>query len=150
MAEQGVLITSVDPSANPMVRVMTWNIQSGFSIDNYWDLERQARVIKGQEPDVVILQEVSRGWLVTSYADELLWLSRRLDMPYVWGPASDDDLWGNAILSRAPLSDVSVLKYRSTENLKRSAVRAKLATDAGEVWIVATSRRPGRCRQHPP
>lgn len=126
-----------EPIASQLT-VLTWNLQSGFARDNHWDLEAQARVIESQRPDIVILQEVSRGWLATTSADQLLWLSRRLDMPYAWGPASDDDLWGNAILSRAPLSDVAVLRYRSTQNLKRSAVRARVATTRGDVWVIAT------------
>ncbi len=129
---------SADSSIDGSLTVMTWNLQSGFALDDSWSLERQAQVIEAEEPDVLILQEVSRGWLVTSYADELLWLSRRLDMPYAWGPASGDDLWGNAMLSRAPLDDVAVLHYRSTENLTRSAVRATVATSGGDVWVIGT------------
>lgn len=118
--------------------VMSWNLQSGFARDNRWDLKAQARAIAAERPDVVVLQEVSRGWLVSSYTDELLWLSRELDMPYVWGPASADQLWGNAVLSRAPLHDVDVLHYSSTQNLKRSALRVGVATETGTVWVIAT------------
>lgn len=136
-----VLVWSVPaggPPAGATFTVMTYNIQSGFSLTDDWDLEEQARVIESFDPDVVVLQEVSRGWLVTTGSDELLWLSRRLDMPYVWGPASDDGLWGNAILSRAPLSNAAELHYSSTQNFQRSAIRAQVETDAGPVWIFAT------------
>jgi endonuclease/exonuclease/phosphatase family metal-dependent hydrolase len=118
--------------------VMTFNIQSGFSVENDWDLEAQAQVIEAQDPDLVVLQEVSRGWLVTTGSDDLLWLSRRLDMAYVWGPASDDGLWGNAILSRAPLSGGETEQFTATENLKRSAVMAQVATEAGPLWVIGT------------
>ena len=118
--------------------VMTYNIQSGFALDNDWDLEAQARVIEAHDPDIVVLQEVSRGWLVTTGSDDLLWLSRRLDMEYVWGPASDDGLWGNAILSRAPLSDGETEQFTTTQNLKRSVVMAQVATEAGPIWVIGT------------
>jgi endonuclease/exonuclease/phosphatase family metal-dependent hydrolase len=101
---------------------MTYNIQSGFSKDNRWDLEATARVIEQADPDIVFLQEVSRGWLVTTGNDQLHWLSERLGMPYAWGPASSDDLWGNAILSRYRLAGERVVKYDMTHNLKRSAL----------------------------
>lgn len=126
------------PPASATFTVMTYNLQSGFSSDKEWDIEAQARVIETYDPDVVVLQEISRGWLVTTGSDQLLWLSRRLDMPYVWGPASDDGLWGNAILSRAPLSEVAELRYDSTQNFKRSAVRARVETESGPLWIIGT------------
>lgn len=120
------------------VTVITYNIQSGFSRDNYWDLEATARVIEDSGAEVVILQEVGRGWLVTSGNDELLWLSRRLDMPYAWGPASSDDLWGNAILSRFPITSEKVVKFDSTENLKRSALLVEIDTGSEQLTAIAT------------
>lgn len=120
------------------ITVMTYNIQSGFSRDNYWDLEAQARVIEAADPDIVLLQEVGRGWMVLGAADQLLWLSERLDMPYAWGPASDDGLWGNAILSRLPITNEFLVKYDSTQNFKRSAVGALVEADVSLVSAIAT------------
>ena len=124
----------VTPAARPghgeSLAVITYNIQSGFSRDNYWDLEATARVIEESGAELVFLQEVSRGWLVTSGNDQLAWLSRRLDMPYAWGPASSDDLWGNAILSRYPIESERIVKFNSTQNLRRSALLVEL--DVGD------------------
>jgi endonuclease/exonuclease/phosphatase family metal-dependent hydrolase len=118
--------------------VMTYNIQSGFSRDNHWDLEETARVIEAAKPDVVFLQEVGRGWPILSGVDQASWLSRRLDMQLVWGPASQDELWGNAILTRAPILATEVIKYDTTENLKRGAVRAIVESASGPVTLIAT------------
>jgi endonuclease/exonuclease/phosphatase family metal-dependent hydrolase len=126
------------PPASANLRVMTYNIQSGFSVDNHWSLENTARTIEAADPDIVVLEEVSRGWLVTTGVDEMTWLSQRLDMPYVFGANSDDHLWGNAILARAPLSHADVQQYTTTENLQRSVVVAQVATEAGGVWIFGT------------
>ncbi|MGH8914759.1 MAG: endonuclease/exonuclease/phosphatase family protein, partial [Acidimicrobiia bacterium] len=115
------------------LRVMTYNIQSGFSKDNVWDLEATARVIEAADPDVVFLQEVSRGWLVTTGNDQLRWLSQRLDMPYAWGPASTDDLWGNAILSHYPIASEQVVKYDSSDNLRRSALAVGIEVGDGRI-----------------
>ena len=121
------------------INVITYNIQSGFSRNNEWDLEATAQVIEDANADVVVLQEVSRGWLVTSGNDQLAWLSLRLDMPYVWGPASTDDLWGNAVLSRFPVVSESLTRYAATQNLKRSALIVSLEIDEGfELTVVAT------------
>ncbi len=82
---------------NPLpaaVTVMTYNIQAGFSRENIFDLEQTAQTIELNDPDIVILQEVGRGWLVLSGIDEVLWLSQRLEMPFYFGAASDDGTLG--------------------------------------------------------
>jgi len=86
------------------VRVMTYNLHNGFNTEGYLGMEDIALVIESQDPDIVALQEVSRGWVISGRLDMLSWLSRRLDMPYVSGPTADP-FWGNAILSRYPIVD---------------------------------------------
>ncbi len=126
------------PALPATFTVMTYNLQDGFAADNSFDLEAQAETVAAAHPDVVVLQEVSRGWLVTSGADEALWLSHRLKMPIYFGGNSDDGLWGNAILTRAPVSDVKQLRFTVTKNLKRGAVEIRMATVSGEFWVVGT------------
>ena len=84
------------------VRVMTYNLHNGFNTKGKLNIEEIAQVIENNNPDIVALQEVSRGWVVNGRLDMLEWLSRRLQMPYVFGPTADP-LWGNAILSRYPI-----------------------------------------------
>jgi endonuclease/exonuclease/phosphatase family metal-dependent hydrolase len=86
------------------VRVMTYNLHNGFNTEGYLGMEDIAQVIESQDPDIVALQEVSRGWVISGRLDMLSWLSKRLDMPYVSGPTADP-FWGNAILSRYPIVD---------------------------------------------
>ncbi|MBE2221323.1 MAG: endonuclease/exonuclease/phosphatase family protein [Anaerolineae bacterium] len=89
------------------VRIMTYNLHNGFDMMGYLGLEALAQVIEAENPDVVGLQEINRGWVVNGSTDMLAWLSRRLDMPYVWQPTTGE-LWGNAVLSRLPLTDVDL------------------------------------------
>jgi endonuclease/exonuclease/phosphatase family metal-dependent hydrolase len=84
------------------VRVMTYNLHNGFNTKGKLNLEEIAQVIERNNPDIVGLQEVSRGWVVSGRVDMLAWLSQRLNMPYVFGPTADP-FWGNAILSRYPI-----------------------------------------------
>ena len=84
------------------VRVMTYNIHQGFDAYGRHGMEAIAQVIEDEDPDVVALQEVSRGWLINGSVDTLVWLSRRLGMTYAFGPAADP-VWGNAVLSRLPI-----------------------------------------------
>jgi len=120
------------------ITVMTYNIQAGFSRDNVWSLEAIAQTIEAEQPDIVILQEVSRGWPVLTGVDEVAWLSERLAMPYIFGAASRDGLWGNAILTRAPISESLVRRFDSTVNLHRGALEAQVETEIGTLWVYAT------------
>jgi endonuclease/exonuclease/phosphatase family metal-dependent hydrolase len=89
------------------VRIMTYNLHNGFDQMGHLGLEALAQVIEAENPDVVGLQEVNRGWVINGSTDMLNWLSQRLDMPYVWGPTTGP-LWGNAVLSRLPLNEVNL------------------------------------------
>jgi len=87
------------------VRVMDYNLHDAVNTDGHVDPEALARAIEESGAEIVGLQEISRGWLVWGGMDMLTWLSQRLDMLYVWGPTADEQ-WGNAILSRYPITRV--------------------------------------------
>lgn len=82
-----------------VLRIMTYNTHQGFDTSGRLNLESLASVIEAETPDVVALQEVSRGWVVDGGVDMLWWLSDRLRLPFVYGPTADGQ-WGNAVLSR--------------------------------------------------
>lgn len=84
------------------VRIVNYNLHNGFDVDGHLGMEAIARVIEAEDPDVVGLQEVSRGWVVNGSLDMLTWLSQRLEMPHIYGPVTGP-LWGNAMLSRYPI-----------------------------------------------
>lgn len=93
----GILLWEAPGAAEPeggTVRVMTYNLHNGFNTEGALDPEALARTIEDAAPDVVALQEVSRGWVINGSFDLLSWLAHRLDMVYVYGPTSGP-LWGN-------------------------------------------------------
>ena len=128
------------PGAGLPVRIMTYNLHQGFNIAGDMALEEMAEVIEEEGVDIVALQEVSRAWVVTGSVDMLVWLSQRLAMPYVWGPASDD-VWGNAVLSRYPLSGAETRAMPNNDELilQRSYTTVMADLGAGEsLRIIAT------------
>lgn len=84
------------------VRVMSYNLHQGVDIGGTLGMEALAQVIEKENPDILALQEVARGWVVAGSVDMLVWLSQRLGMDYVSGLAVDS-VWGNAVLSRYPI-----------------------------------------------
>ncbi|MFF0819037.1 endonuclease/exonuclease/phosphatase family protein [Micromonospora haikouensis] len=85
------------------VRVVAYNIRMGFGLDGRFDPDGLARVVARERPDVVVLGEVDRGWLLNGGHDTLALLAARLRMSYVFAPAADP-LWGDAVLGRFPLA----------------------------------------------
>lgn len=84
------------------VRVMSFNVHKGFDTRGRLDLESLAEVIEAERPDVVALQEVSRGQMADGCVDMASWLSRRLGVPCVYAP-SGARLWGQAVLTGLPV-----------------------------------------------
>jgi endonuclease/exonuclease/phosphatase family metal-dependent hydrolase len=98
---QGPLPRPVQPVDRPL-RVMTFNIHSGFGSAGRHDPEAIARVIEDSGADIVALQEVSRVRLLDGGTDLAIWLSHRLNMPFLFH-GDEEPIWGNAILSRFPI-----------------------------------------------
>ncbi len=108
--------------------VMTYALNDGFTPDGRLDIDEMAQVIESNRPDVVALQEVSRGSLINGRLDMIEWLSHRLQMPYVYGPTGDLSS-GNAIMSRYP-----ILAF-SNENLPPEGLAVQRAFILGLIDI---------------
>jgi endonuclease/exonuclease/phosphatase family metal-dependent hydrolase len=101
------------PHGGVRLRVMAYNIQAGAGADHVFDLERQARTIESEHPDLVGLEEVDVDWAARSdYTDEATWLARRLHMHVFFAPIYDlppdragapNRRFGVAVLSRFPI-----------------------------------------------
>ena len=122
------------------VRVMTYNLHQGFDVNGRHGLEEMAKVIEAEDPDIVALQEVSRGWVVNGSVDMLTWFSQRLQMDYVWGPAADS-AWGNALLSRFPIAEHGNYAMPNNDELRlgRAFLIVKVDVGGGEVLDVAAT-----------
>ena len=65
------------------VRVMTFNIHFGNTIDNVFDIIEIAKVIRESNSDIVCLQEVDNYWSSRSEFESLiLIISSQADLPY--------------------------------------------------------------------
>jgi endonuclease/exonuclease/phosphatase family metal-dependent hydrolase len=91
--------------APAVVDVLSWNIDHGFDDSGAPSMQRIARVIEEQNPDLIALQQVSRGWTLVGGNDLMTWLRARFpDYRVIFGP-THGRVWGNAVLSRYPLSE---------------------------------------------
>ena len=118
--------------AGATVRLMSWNVMYGRDhTGGVADPEAVAAAIEAVDPDVVLLQEVSRGWPIGGGVDMLEYLSRRLAMPYRWSPAADGQ-FGNAVLTRLPLAEVAAARLPFVQGpMERSYLAATLRLPGG-------------------
>ena len=135
------------PGDGSPVRVLDWNLHGAVDGEGQVDPEAIARLIETQAPDVVVLQEVARGWPITGTVDMAEWLSRRLQMPYAWAPAADDQ-FGNVVMSRFRIEEAEVIALPYGEGPQhRSALRVVLDAGFAEPFtVIATHLQNG---EHP-
>jgi endonuclease/exonuclease/phosphatase family metal-dependent hydrolase len=105
------------------LRVVTWNIERGKEYDAI------VRVLKGLDADVVMLQEVDRGCHRTGYRDVARDLAHALEMNWVSGGEFQEigegrsgtpAITGQAILSKQPIDDIDVLRFKAQARWKWS------------------------------
>jgi len=89
---------------------MTWNIQGGRSNTGQPVIDQQARFIKGQAPDVVMLQEVQAASTATAGVEQIDVLSQLSGLIYhaFWELEEyHGERSGIGMLSRYPLTDLA-------------------------------------------
>ncbi|RGC69934.1 Endonuclease/Exonuclease/phosphatase family protein [Micromonospora sp. MW-13] len=135
-----VPVRSGGPAAG--VRVVAYNVRMGFGLDGRFDPDELARVAAAEHPDVVVLGEVDRGWLLNGGHDVLGLLAARLRMSYVFAPAADP-VWGDAVLSRYPVSSARTVALAAL-GAPTGAQALGVTVDIGGVplAVVATHLQP--------
>lgn len=105
------------------LNVVTWNIERGQ------EYEAILRVLKALDADVLLLQEVDRGCHRTGYRDVARDLAHALEMNWVGGGEFQEigegrdgraAITGQAILSKQPIDDVAVLRFKAQARWKWS------------------------------
>ncbi|MFC7757050.1 endonuclease/exonuclease/phosphatase family protein [Catellatospora bangladeshensis] len=122
------------------VTVLSWNVKYGRDdATGQADPDRLAKVIRALDPDVVVLQEVSRGWAIGGGVDVAEYLSRELRMPFWWSPAADGQ-FGNLLLTRLPVSDVRTGRLPYGQGpMHRSYLKATVQLAFGRSMDVVTA-----------
>lgn len=124
--------------AAPGLRLLTYNIRSGISAGGRFDPAELTAVVRTQHPDVVQLQEVDRGMLVTGAQDSLATLERHLGMHAYFAPSSGP-MFGEAILTRRPLRQLHFTRMPGHEVAPHTGILSGvLELPSGPVTLVVT------------
>ena len=115
--------------AEPLLRVLSYNIHHGAGVDRKLDLERIARVIDSVDPDLVALQEVDQNVPRSQRVDQPAELARLTGMKAVFygNIPLQDGQYGNAILSKLPFaSSTHLLLPNHNDGEQRGMILAEL------------------------
>jgi endonuclease/exonuclease/phosphatase family metal-dependent hydrolase len=127
-----VVATAPAPAAaagTDTLRLVSWNVHQGGTTGDAVDPGAIAATLRTQRPDVVLLQDVGRGSVLSGGTDLAEYLSRALAMPYVWSPDAGGQR-GTVILSSLPISGART---------GTSYAAAVLTLGAGQVLRVYTA-----------
>ena len=101
--------TSNDKSIekHQVLRVLSYNIHHGEGMDGKIDIERIAKVISTENPDLVALQEVDKFCTRSGDRDMAAELGQLLGMEHLFGKAMDfqGGEYGLAVLSKLPIME---------------------------------------------
>lgn len=115
---------SPEPLGEGPVTVMSYNLHQAFGMDNKLDLEEILATIREGDPDIIGFQEADAGRVPSLSIDEVLWLSRRLNMYSAYAP-SWGSTYGVAVLSKYPI--VEHRRYLLTsEEQQRACLKAAI------------------------
>lgn len=128
------------------LRVMTWNIHHAEGLDRKIDVDRIAKVILREKPDVVALQEVDRGVERSGKIDIITKLADLTDMTYAFGKtiAYQGGDYGNAFLTRFPILEERNLQYRMIQPGEQRGLLQLVLDFRGEEIVVANTHLESR------
>lgn len=130
------LTNQITPQPSGQLTVMTYNIREGFGVDNRLDLNAILATIQAENPDILVLQEIDYGVIMSGSTDQARWLSQQLNM-YLAPITFPDHIWGSdAILSKYPISHYESIVMQSPSE-DDTLLRADVEVNGQQVSIYA-------------
>ncbi len=125
------------PDATSEIRLVNYNVRGSVAIDGRLSPDEIAAEIAASDPDIVVLQEVARGWAIHGTMDLQAYLERELNMESIFVPAADGQ-FGNAILSRLPMTEIAAETLPRDGSMDRSYIWVEIETGSGTLNVVGT------------
>lgn len=136
-AVTAVIITRAQPTRSPSrtaLRVMTYNVQQGYSAKGRKNFAGQLEKIRQVNPDIVGLQETDSTRIAGGNSDLVRFLADRLNYHAHSGPRTGAGTFGIALLSRFPIGRAQTFYLYSTG--EQTAVLTAELTAGGTTYQV--------------
>jgi endonuclease/exonuclease/phosphatase family metal-dependent hydrolase len=113
------------PEAGESLKVMTYNIHQGYNTEGRINPWLILDSISSVNPDIIALQESDMNRVTSTNVDIVQWLAHNLNMYVYFGPETKRQIYGVAILSRFPLTNMETW-YLESEEDQRVLIRADI------------------------
>lgn len=124
----GVVATAARPAPPPAktsLRILTFNIQQGYSEDGRKNVVGQLELMRQVDADIIGLQESDTNRIAGSNDDIVRYLADQLDMYAYYGPPVVVGTFGIALLSRYPLQNPQTF-YMYSEGEQTATIQAQI------------------------
>jgi endonuclease/exonuclease/phosphatase family metal-dependent hydrolase len=134
------LNTAPEPPTDGL-RVAAYNIRMGFGLSGRLTVAEQAEALRALRPNVIVMSEIDRAWLLNGGHDDLRLIADRLGMSFVWAPAADE-VWGDALLTNLPVTSVRNHVLPKGGPTGAQALEVGLRWKNRTVTVIATHLQP--------
>ncbi len=125
------------PGESNVLRVLTYNIQQGYSADGRRNYAGQLELIRSLKPDLVGLEESDVARFSGGNGDVVRSISEGLNMYVYYGPRTVTGTFGIALLSRYPLQNPrTFFMYSAAE--QTAAIQAEITVHGKIYQILVT------------
>jgi endonuclease/exonuclease/phosphatase family metal-dependent hydrolase len=135
-----VIISSpspVTPEKKDVLRVVTYNIQQGYSADGRRSYANQLGVIRGLKPDIVGLQESDVARFSGGNADVVRSIAEGLKMNAYYGPRTVTGTFGIALLTSYPIENPRTF-FMYSKGEQTAAIEAQISVNGMPYTILVT------------
>ncbi len=116
------------------LRVLTYNLQQGYSGDGKRFYEGQLEALRALDADIIGLQETDTARFAGGNADLVRTLSQGLKMQSYYGPRTVTGTFGIALLSRYPIVDAHTF-FMYSKGEQTAAIEAQIRA-GGQMYTV--------------
>lgn len=125
-----ILLTGANPGAAPgqgtSLRVLTYNIQQGYSENGLKNYDGQLDLIRNVDADIIGLQESDTNRIANGNSDAVRYFADRLDAYAYYGPKTVAGTFGIALLSKYPIENPRTF-YMYSEGEQTATIEAQIS-----------------------
>lgn len=134
------VLTSAHPAPaadKTSLRILTYNIQQGYSQSGEKDFESQLALIRQANVDVIGLEETDNARVAGGNSDVVRYMADRLNLYSYYGPTTVTGTFGVALLSRYPIQDAQVF-FMYSKGEQTAAIQAQIAIGGKTFNVLVT------------
>lgn len=137
----GVMLRTASPaeadSETRKLRLLTYNIQQGYSEDGLKNFDGQLELIRSLDADVIGLQESDTNRIAGGNSDVVGYFADRLNMHAYYGPSVIPGTFGIALLSKYPIESPRTF-YMFSEGEQTAAIHAQISVGGKRLNLFVT------------